>query len=71
MEKCCKAGQATDENTAHAHCMLDTLGYKHALRICNIYFVFTATMVARTHLTVTLYVHSLSSEHHLAQPTAI
>jgi len=24
MEKYCKAGQATDDNTAHAHCMLDT-----------------------------------------------
>jgi hypothetical protein len=24
VEKYCRAGQATDENTAHAHCMLDT-----------------------------------------------
>jgi len=24
MEKCCRAGQATDDNMAHAHCMLDT-----------------------------------------------
>jgi len=24
MEKYCRAGQATDDNTAHAHCMLDT-----------------------------------------------
>jgi hypothetical protein len=32
------AGQATDENMAHAHCMLDTWGYKHALRICNTAF---------------------------------
>ena len=23
--------------TLHAHCMLDTQGYKHTLRICNIY----------------------------------
>jgi hypothetical protein len=24
VEKYCRAGQATDENMAHAHCMLDT-----------------------------------------------
>jgi hypothetical protein len=24
VEKCCRAGQATDNNMAHAHCMLDT-----------------------------------------------
>jgi hypothetical protein len=24
VEKCCGAGRATDDNTAHAHCMLDT-----------------------------------------------
>jgi len=24
VEKYCREGQATDENTAHAHCMLDT-----------------------------------------------
>ena len=27
----------TDENTWHAHCMLDTLGYKHTLTLCNTY----------------------------------
>jgi hypothetical protein len=25
------AGQATDDNMAHAHCMLDIKGYKHTL----------------------------------------
>ena len=29
MEKYCRAGQATDDNTAHAHCMLDNSGYKY------------------------------------------
>jgi len=24
VEKCCRAGQATDDYTAHVHCMLDT-----------------------------------------------
>jgi hypothetical protein len=26
VEKCCRAGQATDDNMAHAHCMLDIYG---------------------------------------------
>jgi len=29
VEKYCRAGQATDDNMAHAHCMLDIKGYKH------------------------------------------
>ena len=28
MEKYCRAGQAADDNMAHAHCMLVTLGYE-------------------------------------------
>jgi len=35
MEKYCKAGQATDGNMEHEHCMLDTKGYKHTLGICR------------------------------------
>jgi len=53
-------GQATDENMAHAHCVLDTKVYTHTLRICNTHCFPTATMVARTLLSVTLYVHCLS-----------
>ena len=49
---CCKAGQATDDNTTHAYCMLDTQGYKHTLGIRNTYCLSTAPMVVRT-----LYVH--------------
>jgi hypothetical protein len=33
-----KNGRATwpaDDSMTHARCMLDTLGYKHTLRICN------------------------------------
>jgi hypothetical protein len=52
--KYCRAGQATDDKLAHAHCLLDTQGYKHTLRICNTYCFSTATMVARTHHYVTL-----------------
>jgi hypothetical protein len=28
-------GQATNDNMAHAHCMLITKGYRHTPRICN------------------------------------
>ena len=34
--KYCRVGQATDDNMAYAHCMLDT-DYKYTLRICNAY----------------------------------
>jgi hypothetical protein len=59
-KKCCTAGDATDDNMAHAHCFLDTYSYKHTLRICDTYWFSTATMVVRTRLTVPLYVHCLS-----------
>ena len=45
VEKYCRAGQATDDSIAHAHCMLDTKGYKHTLRICNNYCFPTAILV--------------------------
>ena len=47
MEKYVTAGQATDDNIAHALCTLDNEGYKHTLRLCNTYCVSTATMVSR------------------------
>jgi len=31
VEKCCRAGQATTDNMAHAHCMLGTKGYRNTL----------------------------------------
>jgi len=31
-KKYCREGHATDNNMAHARCMLDTQGYKHTLR---------------------------------------
>ena len=37
VEKYDRARQATIDNMAHAHCMPDNSGYKHALRICNTY----------------------------------
>jgi hypothetical protein len=53
MEEYWREGQATDDNTVHALCMLDTKDYKHALRICNSYCVSTTTVLARTRLDVT------------------
>ena len=39
---------------AHAHCMPDTYGYKHTLRICTTYRFSIATVVERTRRNVTL-----------------
>jgi len=50
----------TDDHTINAHCMLDIQGFKHTLRICRTYCFSTSTMVARTHLNITLYIHCLS-----------
>jgi len=60
VEKYSIAGQATDDNWAHAHCMLDNEGCKHTLRICYTYSFSTPTMVARTHLSVTLQVQYIA-----------
>jgi hypothetical protein len=49
-----RAGQATDDNMAHAHCMLDKWGYKNTLKICNNSGSSTATTVARTRLELML-----------------
>ena len=40
-------------NMAHALCALNNLGYRHTLRICNIYCFSTARIVARMRLNVT------------------
>jgi hypothetical protein len=34
-KKYCTAGQATDDNIAYAHCMMDNKGYKYTLTISN------------------------------------
>ena len=60
VEKYCKAGRPTDGKMTHAHCVLETKGYIHTLRICNTYWFSTTTMVARTRLSVTLYVNILA-----------
>ena len=57
----CRAWQGTDEKTEHAHCVLDTWGYKQTLRICNKYWFSTATLIKRARLNITLYVHCLTA----------
>ena len=59
VEKYCRARQATDDNMAHAHGLLNTQDYKHTFKLCNINRFSIATMVTRTHLNVALYVHCL------------
>ena len=56
VEKYFTAGQTTDYTTERAHCMLDTRVYRHTLRVRNTYCCSTATMVARTNLSVILHV---------------
>jgi hypothetical protein len=48
VDKYCRAGQATNDYTAPAHCMVDTKVYKHTLRICNTCCFSYATVVTST-----------------------
>jgi hypothetical protein len=51
-------GRATDENTAHAHCMLDTNGYKHSQNM-QYFCLSTATSFVRARFNVALCVHNV------------
>jgi len=53
VEKYGRARQATYGCTVHALCILGTQGYRHMLRIWNIYYFSTATMVTQMCLCVT------------------
>jgi len=46
-----RARQATDGNMAHAHFMLENLGYTYILGICNNFRFSKATMVKRFNVT--------------------
>jgi len=59
--KYCGTGEATDDNMTYTHCVLNTYGYKHTLRIRNTYCFSKATMVSRNRLYIMLHVHRLSS----------
>ena len=58
---CTAAGQATDDNMAHVHYMLDNCGYTHSLRtgLCNNAFLLQQWLHERTSL-LRLYVHCVS-----------
>jgi hypothetical protein len=60
VEKPCTSGQATDDNTAHALCILGNQSYRHKFRINNTYCFYTATTVTRTRFNLTLYVSCMS-----------
>jgi len=55
MEKHCAAGQATDDNMAHALCTLDKRLQIHTLTVCNTHCFPTTTTVTRTCPIVTIY----------------
>ena len=59
-KKYCRAGQATDDNMAHAHCLLGYQRYKHTFTICNTDCFSTTTMLAGTRIIVSFYVHRQS-----------
>jgi len=61
VNKKCTDGQAITVHYGARVYMLDTLGYRHTLRMCKSYFFSTVTTVTRTRLNVTLYGHSVSS----------
>ena len=53
-KKCGTARQATDENITRRKSIACWIaGYRHTLRICNIYCFPTTTMVTRTRLNIT------------------
>jgi hypothetical protein len=62
VEKFGIARQATDDDTAHAHFILNNEGYKHALRICNASCISMANTLMQTRFNVTfiyIYIYTL------------
>ena len=49
-------GQATDDNMAHAHCVLDTKGYKYILRILLFHYNNGCTNAPQCYVILTLSV---------------
>jgi len=54
VQKYSRVEQATDGIVDHAHCMVDSEGYRQVLRIYNTYCFSTATVFARMRLNGTL-----------------
>jgi len=71
VEKCCRSGQVTGDNMAHAHCMLNNQGYRHKLRMCNTYRFSAATFLARKLLIVTSYVDCTRSSRTFTNMTSV
>jgi len=71
VEEYWRAGYVTDGNMAHAHCMLDTKGYRHTLKMCSTYCISTASIVTRTCQIVTLYVHCLCRYSNKVQMSSV
>ena len=47
-----QTGYKSQYKRAHALYMLDNKGYRHILRICNVYFSSTTTVITRTRLDI-------------------
>jgi hypothetical protein len=71
VEKWHRAGQATDGNMAHAHCLLATYGYKNTLRICNNYCFSTAEMVTERDKSYVLCTFANNTKQHYISMTGI
>jgi hypothetical protein len=56
VEKWGRGGQAMGDNIAHAHCMLDTEGYRKTSEYVLIYVQQDATFHSLFHLETALYV---------------
>jgi len=59
VEEYSRDGDATENNIADAHFTLNTKGYEHTLKLCNIYCFSPAAVVVSTRLNVALYIHRL------------
>jgi len=70
VEKYSRVGQATDSSMilcVRFACWITKPTHTRTHRICNIYCFSTATMVARTRLNVTLYVHCLCCPYYIGK----
>jgi hypothetical protein len=54
-EKYCRAVQATDDDMAHARCVLDTQGYKYTRSACVILIAFPPQQWLRERASVLRY----------------
>ena len=60
MGKCRRAWLPKNDGMPHVHCLLDTKGCKHTLRICNTFCFSMATVVACMHLNILICIqHNL------------